>query len=160
VFPGERFSYDEERDVYICPAGEELKPVSRSVKKARYSKEYLIYGTKECRTCPVRQQCTTSKYGRKIKRWVHQKVLDRLRARLRDNPEILKQRKALVEHPFGTIKVAMDHERLLMKGLKHVGTEIKLTVLCYNFKRVMSILGIETMIEMLKTGKNPAMQPA
>jgi transposase len=159
LFSRERFSYDDERDAYICPAGEELKPVSRGVKKARYSKEYRVYGTKECGSCPLRLECTTSKYGRKIKRWVHHEVLDRLRARLRENPEILKQRKSLVEHPFGTIKVAMNHERLLMKGLKHVGTEIKLTVLCYNFKRVMSILGIETMIEMLKTSKNPAMQP-
>jgi transposase len=151
VFPRDRFGYDEERDVYVCPAGADLKVVGRDVKHARYSKEYRIYGTKECKGCPLRAQCTTSKYGRKIKRWVNQEVLDRLRARLRENPEILRRRKALVEHPFGTIKVAMNHERFLMKGLRHVATEIKLTVLCYNFKRVMSILGKGKMIEMLKT---------
>ena len=59
-------------------------------------------------------------------------------------------RKALSEHPFGTIKVAMNHERLLLKGLKNVATEIKLTVLSYNFKRVISILGVATLIEKLK----------
>ena len=67
---------------------------------------------------------------------------------------MLRLRKALSEHPFGTIKVAMNHERLLLKGLKHVATEIKLTVLSYNFKRVMSIMGVPTMIEKLQQGPN------
>jgi transposase len=153
VFTRDRFEYSEERDVYVCPTGAELTVVSRGMKKARYSKEFLVYGTKACQGCPLRLQCTRSKYGRKIKRWVHHVVLDRLKARLRERPEIIRMRKALVEHPFGTIKVGMGHDRLLMKGLKNVGTEIKLTVLSYNFKRVMSILGTATMIELLKPGK-------
>jgi len=153
VFSRKRFKYDNERDLYVCPAGAELIPVSRGMKKARYSKEFLIYATKECKDCPLRSQCTTSKYGRKLKRWAHHEVLDRLKARNRKNPGILRRRKTLVEHPFGTIKVGMGHERLLMKGLRNVGTEIKLTILSYNFKRVMSILGTATMIEMLKAEK-------
>ena len=152
VFPLTRFEYDPERDVYVCPTGAKLTAVSRGVKKARYSKEFLIYATKSCHGCPLRIQCTTSKTGRKIKRWVHHAVLDRLKARLRENPEIMRRRKALVEHPFGTIKVAMNHDRLLLKGIGKVGTEIKLTVLSYNLKRVMNILGISAMIEMLKSG--------
>jgi transposase len=151
VFPRDRFTYDEERDLYMCPSGAELTVVGRGMKKARYSKEYLVYGTKDCLGCPLLSQCTTSKSGRKIKRWRHHAVLDRLRARLLEDPEMIRRRKALVEHPFGTIKVGMGHDRLLMKGIKNVGTEIKLTVLSYNFKRVMSILGTATMIEMLKT---------
>ncbi len=153
VFPLTRFEYDPKRDLYVCPAGAQLKPVSRGVKKARYSKEFLVYATHVCHGCPLRIQCTTSKTGRKIKRWVHHAVLDRLKARLLEKPEIIRMRKALVEHPFGTIKVGMGHDRLLLKGLRNVGTEIKLTVLSYNLKRVMNILGISAMIEMLKPGK-------
>jgi len=154
VFSSKRFKYDDVRDLYVCPAGAELRAVSRGVEKnARYDKEIMIYATKECNGCPLRSKCTTSKYGRKIKRWVHYEVLDRLRERLRDNPEIIRRRKALVEHPFGTIKVGMGHDRMLLKGLRNVGTEIKLTVLSYNLKRVMSILGIEKMIEMLNPEK-------
>ena len=152
MFARDEFEYDKGRDLYVCPAGAELTAWSRSVKKARYPKEYRLYATVQCQGCPLRVQCTTSKHGRQMKRWVHHDVLERLQERNRENPEILRQRKALVEHPFGTIKVAMNHERLFLKGIKNVGTEIKLTTLSYNFKRVMSILGIATMIEMLKTG--------
>jgi len=77
-------------------------------------------------------------------------VLDRLQARMRAHPEMLGLRKALAEHPFGTIKVAMNHERLLLKGLRHVATEMRLTVLSYNFKRVISIMGVATLIEKLR----------
>lgn len=153
VYSQKRFKYDDANDLYKCPAGAELKAVSRAVKKARYDKEIIIYATKACDGCPLRSKCTTSKYGRKIKRWAHQDVLERLKTRLTENPEILRRRKALVEHPFGTIKVGMGHDRLLMKGFRNVGTEIKLTVLSYNFKRAMKIIGVGKMIEMLKQEK-------
>jgi len=150
LFTRAEFAYDADRDVYVCPQGAELTVMSRTSKQARHRKEFRVYATKQCQGCPLRAQCTTSKYGRRIKRWVHHEVLERLQARMRGHPEMLVLRKALSEHPFGTIKVAMNHERLLLKGLKHVATEIKLTVLSYNFKRVMSIMGVATMIEKLK----------
>jgi transposase len=153
IYPRRLFQYNEERNVYVCPAGAELRIVARGVDKRNRKKEFWVYGTKSCPGCPLLKQCTTSKTGRKIKRWVHQAVIDRLQTRLKAKPEILRRRKALVEHPFGTIKVGMGHDRLLLKGFRNVGTEIKLTVLSYNFKRVMSIFGTATMIEMFKAQK-------
>jgi len=150
LFSRAEFTYDTDRDLYVCPQGAELTVMSRTSKKARYAKEFRIYATRQCLNCPLRARCTTSKYGRRIKRWVHHEVLERLRARVSAHPEVLQRRKGLCEHPFGTIKVAMNHERLLLRGLKSVATEIKLTVLSYNFKRVLSILGAVTMIEKLK----------
>ena len=150
LFPRAEFAYDANRDLYVCPQGAELTVKSRTSRKARYQKEFRVYATKHCQGCPLRPRCTTSKYGRTIKRWVHHAVLERLQERMRGHPEMLARRKALSEHPFGTIKVAMNHEQLLLKGLKHVATEIKLTVLSYNLKRVISILGVATLIQNLK----------
>lgn len=152
LFSRKRFKYDEARDLYVCPEQAEMTPTSKGVKKSpRTSWEFLLYTTRACAGCPVRSQCTSSKTGRTIRRWVHHAVLDRLQARLDENPDIIRKRKALVEHPFGTIKIAMGHERLLTKGIANVATEIKLTVLGYNFKRVLSILGLETLIAMIKS---------
>lgn len=148
VFERERFGYDQERDVYVCPQGEELRSTKVTTER---NKKFKVYATKACRDCPLRRQCTTSKYGRKIKRWVDQAVIDRLNTRNRGQPELLKQRKTLAEHPFGTIKRGMDQGYFLLKGIKKVSTEIGLTILSYNLKRVINIMGVEKMIMSMKT---------
>lgn len=142
LFTREDFTYDEGQDIYVCPAGAELRVTSKGT-------THNVYATSKCRGCALRLRCTTSKNGRKIKRWVNQEILDRLLARMRDNPEVLRRRKALAEHPFGTIKVSMNHERFLTKGLENVGTEISLAAISYNLKRVVSILGVQRLIEKL-----------
>lgn len=143
VFPNKRFGYDQERDLYLCPQGEELSWRGFAKKQG---KQYKIYRTKACRGCPLRALCTTSKYGRKILRWVDQEVLERLQARNRGRPDLLKLRKTLAEHPFGTIKGAMNQGKFLLKGINKVSIEFGLTVLGYNFKRVLNHLGVEKML--------------
>ena len=146
IFEQKQFRYDQQRDLYVCPQGEELR--FRSVKHER-NKQFKVYKTKACGGCPLRAQCTTSKYGRKLVRWVDQEVIDRLQARNRGRPELLKLRKTLAEHPFGTIKWGMDQGFFLLKGMRKVTTEFGLTVLSYNLKRVLHILGVEQMISSL-----------
>jgi transposase len=144
VFGAEQFRYQAERDSYVCPQGEEM--TLRGKQKKMHGKEYKIYQTKACAGCPLRAKCTKSKKGRKIMRWEHQEVLDRLKQRMANNPGIMKERKKLSEHPFGTIKRAMDQGYFLLKGIKKVTTEISLTVLAYNLKRVINIFGAEQVI--------------
>jgi transposase len=143
VFANNRFRYDAERDLYVCPQGEELH--FRHLSK-KGGKQFKVYKTKACTDCPLRAQCTTSKYGRKLLRWVDQEVLERLQARNRGRPELLKLRKTLAEHPFGTIKGAMNQGSFLLKGINKVSIEFGLTVLSYNFKRVLNHLGVERML--------------
>jgi transposase len=148
LFPAERFTYDGVRDLYVCPQGEEL--TFRSKEKGSNKKEYRLYRSDACGACPLRAQCTTSKRGRKLRRWVHEDVLERLRERIRGQPALLKERKKLAEHPFGTIKRAMDQGYFLLKGIKKVTIETSLTVLGYNMKRVINIMGVEKMINSMK----------
>ena len=63
-----------------------------------------------------------------------------------DNKDMVKKRQCLVEHPFGTMKRAFDQGYMLMRGKEKVGAEVSLTVLAYNMKRVMNILGPERLI--------------
>jgi hypothetical protein len=148
LFPAERFTYDGVGDLYVCPQGEEL--TFRSKEKGSNKKEYRLYRSDACGACPLRAQCTTSKRGRKLRRWVHEDVLERLRERIRGQPALLKERKKLAEHPFGTIKRAMDQGYFLLKGIKKVTIETSLTVLGYNMKRVINTMGVEKMINSMK----------
>jgi len=144
IFPAEQFIYDQARDLFVCPQGEEL--TYRGLGQGSNKKEYRLYRTNACGGCPLRRQCTSAKLGRQLRRWVNQDVLERLKERIRGQPELLKERKKLAEHPFGTIKRAMDQGYFLTKGIKKVTTEISLTILSYNLKRVINILGVEKMV--------------
>jgi len=148
VFNADQFHYVPERDLYVCPQGEELRYRYTTFDKER-NKELKVYMTKACGACPLRAQCTTSKYGRRLKRWVHQEVLERLQQRNRARPDLLKLRKTLAEHPFGTIKRTMNQGYFLLRGIKKVTTEAGLTVLSYNLKRVLNIMGVAEMIRSL-----------
>ena len=150
IFPQDQFRYEAERDVYVCPQGEELQYQYTTTDK-EVNKDFRIYATRACANCPLRAQCTTSEQGRRIKRWVEQAVIERLQQRNRGQPELLKQRKALVEHPFGTIKRTMNQGYFLLKGIKKVSTETGLTVLSYNLKRVINIMGVAALISSMET---------
>jgi hypothetical protein len=67
--------------------------------------------------------------------------------RVRARPEMMRRRQQLSEPPFGTIKRAMNQGYFLMRGLNQVGAEMSLTVLSYNLKRVINIVGVKKMIE-------------
>ncbi len=41
----------------------------------------------------------------------------------------------------------MGHRYFLMKGLNKVGAEMSLTILSYNIKRVINIIGVKQMTE-------------
>jgi hypothetical protein len=66
--------------------------------------------------------------------------------RVRAHPEIMKVRKELIEHVFGTMKRSMDQGYFLLRTRKKVAAEMSLTVLAYNLKRVITILGVKGLI--------------
>ncbi|MGY0572789.1 transposase [Bradyrhizobium sp. RDM12] len=63
------------------------------------------------------------------------------------DPIWMTRRRASVEHPFGTMKWLMAGPRFLVKGLKKAKAELALGVLCYNLKRLISILAVPALLE-------------
>lgn len=138
------FTYLSERDCYVCPAQAELTFRFASHEKGR---DIKYYASSACQSCQTRRLCTTNKSGRRLSRLVNEEAAERAARRARDSPEKMRLRQQIVEHPFGTIKRAMDSGYFLMRGLQKVGAEMSLTVLSYNIKRVVNILGVAKMIE-------------
>ena len=87
-----------------------------------------------CLTCALKPRCTPDKVKR-VKRWEHEGVLDKMQARLDRLPEAMPIRRQTVEHTFGTLKAWMGSTHFLTKTLKNVRTEMSLQVLAYNMKR-------------------------
>jgi len=86
--------------------------------------------------CKLKSRCTINPY-RQVARSIDEEVLDRMETRLKANPEILRQRREIVEHPFGSIKQWMNQGAFLMLGLEKVRAEFSLTALAYNMTRVL-----------------------
>ncbi len=146
LFGKEDFRYDPENDCYGCPAGEQLTFRFQSTEQGR---ERRTYATSACAHCALKPQCTRSSQGRRITRWTYEDLLEDMQRRVRASPEKMRLRKQLVEHPFGTIKRAWNQGYFLTKGLESVNAEMSLTVLAYNIKRAIKILGVPRMMEAL-----------
>ena len=133
------FIYIAKDDEYQCPAGE--RAIYRFSTLERNGLNAHVYWTSACPTCAIKDQCTTGEY-RRIRRWEHEEVLERVQQRLDKKPEAMTLRRRTVEHVFGTLKHWMGSTHFLTKTLAHVGTEMSLHVLAYNIKRVIAILGM------------------
>ncbi|MFA5868694.1 MAG: IS1182 family transposase [Candidatus Bathyarchaeia archaeon] len=138
-FYADRFVYDECSDSYLCPAGSRL--VFRGWSRDR-GKVMGVYRSDACFSCPFfMSKCTRNKVGRIVYRWEHEGLLEEMEERLRAEPWRMDARRDTVEHPFGSMKRAFNQGYLLLKGLRKVGGEVGFTMLAYNMRRALNILG-------------------
>jgi len=146
LFDRAAFKYLEKDDEYECPASERLTCRTECTDKGKQLKRYW---SSACSACPIKAKCTTGN-ERRVSRWVHEDVLERAQARLANKPDMMRTRRATVEHPFGTIKSWMGSTRFQMKTLPRVSTEMSLHVLSYNMKRAINLLGTEKILATIR----------
>jgi hypothetical protein len=108
------------------------------------------YWTSACKSCALKARCTTGP-ERRISRWEHEAVLEKVQSRLDRNPAAMTVRRQTAEHPFGTIKGWMGATHFLMRGLGKVSTEMALNVLAYNMNRVIAIVGVSALLAAMTT---------
>src|SRR5713101_7893503 len=145
-FGKQDFVYMPEEDVYRCPAGEKLK---FHYANEEHGQKMRRYWTNACKTCAIKDQCTTGK-ERRITRWEHEHVLETVQQRLDQDPQAMRRRRETVEHPFGTLKMRMGATHFLMKTLPKVASEMALSVLAYNLTRVMNIVGTRAVLAAIR----------
>ena len=146
VYPKELFRYDATQDCYHCPAGQEL---ARAGVGSKNGKERIYYlNTAACRPCPLKAQCTTARY-RKLSRLQNEPVVERQAARVKERPEVVAERKTIVEHVFGTLRL-WGHDEFLCRGLGMVRAEFSLSALTYNLRRALNIVGVAQLLAVLR----------
>jgi transposase len=144
LFDKSMFRYDKRGRCYWCPAGQKLTYRMTREEKGRTIEYYVAEG---CGACPLKSRCTRSQDNRRITRHVDEDLLDAMAKRVEAEPWKVRQRKELSEHPFGTMKSSMGAGNFLTRGLRNVRTEASLTMLAYNLKRVLNILGPGKLLE-------------
>ena len=136
------FVYDKQNDEYIGPQGYLLK--TSGVWYQNKNAKFKQYKTKSCLNCKVRKRCTKSKTGKLISRTEHSWLLERNQRLANENKTLYKQRKAIVEHPYGTIK-RQTMGISTKKGMHRASADVGLMFTAYNFRRLINILGQENL---------------
>lgn len=147
LFGKERFVYEPELDCYLCPNQQRL--TFRFQSSESKNKKFRYYWTLACLNCPIKAQCTTNKKFRRIKRWEHEAIAERVQKRVLAHSIIMKLRKQIVEHPFGTMKFWNDQRHFLTKGLEKVKGEFSLSTLAYDIKRAINVVGVRALVAAL-----------
>jgi hypothetical protein len=144
LFTREAFTYDKAGDSWTCPAGETLRPCEISEER-----QITRYGTTACSDCALKPQCTKGK-SRRITRHVYEDAREAMHQRAVTEPSWMALRRNLVEHPFGIMKWLMGRPRFLVRGLRKASAEMALTVLGFNLKRTINILGVPALLAALE----------
>ncbi|HPC76669.1 MAG TPA: transposase, partial [Synergistales bacterium] len=146
IFTEAHFRYDRERDIYLCPAGKELKP--KSLHRGRGSIDYGA-SRADCEACPLRSGCTTNKAGRTVKRHCRQEDLDVMleESRSKASKKDIKKRQHLMERSFARGK-RYGYDRARWRRLWRVSIQEYL------------VCAVQNIQVLLKRGGGPVKDPA
>lgn len=149
-FSKNRFVYDPARDCYLCPEGHPLYYSSTHARKGK--RHYRMGDSRLCRQCRYFGQCTKARQGRSIIRLRNEEVKLKLEAQYEETSSqiIYARRKTRVEHPFGHIKRNLKTDSFLLRGLEGVKAETSILATCFNVARMITILGVEKLIDKFK----------
>ena len=142
LFPKWRFTYDKERDLYVCPNNQEL--IYRTTTLEGY-REYKS-DSKKCQNCPLLSQCTRSKNKVKVVTrhvWEEKVRLNRLS---KSGKMLYKFRKEKIERSFADSIELHGLRYCRLRGLKNVSEQALLTAACQNIKKIVTQLVILSLL--------------
>jgi hypothetical protein len=137
-FTRDDFSYDKERDLYLCPGGKLLTSTG-NIDQGRIL--YYRARKSDCATCSLKPQCTTGPM-RKVTRDVDEEVRDRVRALANTEPfqQSCRERKK-VEMLFAHMKRILKLDRLRLRGLSGARDEVLLVATAQNLRKLAKYVG-------------------
>jgi transposase len=134
TFSHSDFTFDAERNHYVCPAGKLLKPAApnRLKNPYRYRASQL-----DCRDCALKPQCCPNMLGRKIDRSPFEPARDVARELTKTAAyrQSRKDRKK-VEMLFAHLKRILRLDRLRLRGPKGASDEFLLAATAQNLRRM------------------------
>jgi transposase len=128
------FSFDPERNIYVCPAGKSLTTTGRvlSDNTLRY-----LASTRDCGPCPLKRRCCPSTPSRKIPRDINEDARDVARA-VYGTPAFDQSRRdrKRVEMLFAHLKRILKLGRLRLRGPCGAQDEFLLAAIAQNLRKL------------------------
>jgi len=139
TFSREDFTFDKERNVYICPAGKVLTTTG----KVATDGETLYYRarTRDCRSCLLKAQCCPKAPWRRIPRSIYEEARDVARALAKTEAfERSRHDRKRVEMLFAHLKRIFRLGRLRLRGPCGALFEFTLAAIAQNLRRLAKLV--------------------
>jgi transposase len=134
----EDFTFDKDRNVYVCPQGKLLHTTGRI-----HDSDVLLYRarTSDCGPCPLKPKCCPKAPERKIPRSIHEDARDAARA-LVDTEAFEQSRRdrKRVEILFAHLKRILRLGRLRLRGPRGAQDEFTLAAIAQNLRRLAKLV--------------------
>jgi transposase len=141
-FSAEVFVYDQATNTFRCPAGCQLKQVS---KRAGTGKVDYLYEARseDCQQCAHRAECCPKTKQRRVTRVEEDEAVKRFRKKMEgeEAKAIYKTRSQIAEFPNCWLKQKFGLRRFHVRGLVKVGAEMLWHVIAYNVQQWIRLLG-------------------
>jgi len=139
TFSRDDFTFDKERNVYVCPAGKVLATTGKLVNDG----ETLLYlaSTGDCRTCLFKAQCCPKTPFRRIPRSIYEEARDVARALAKTEAfERSRHDRKRVEMLFAHLKRILRLGRLRLRGPRGAQFEFTLAAIAQNLRRLAKLV--------------------
>lgn len=134
------FTYDKDRDVYICPEQKTLTTTGRV-----FTGNTLYYRSSklDCDPCPLKNRCCPIAPARRIPRDVNEAARDQARAMMGTEAFRRSARKRKkIETRFGDVKWNLGLTRLRLRGMTGARDEFHLVATIQNLRRLAKLTAI------------------
>src|SRR5262245_5324792 len=138
TFSREDFRFDEERNIYICPAGNVLTTTGHIGPDhgIRY-----VASLPDCRTCMLKPRCCPNMPSRRIVRDVNEDARDIARALAKTEAfERSRRYRKCVEMLFAHLKRILRLGRLRLRGPRGAQDEFTLAAIAQNLRRLARLI--------------------
>jgi hypothetical protein len=134
----DKFSYDAQQNIYLCPAGASLTARGREFCPGVVLHKYVAR-VEVCAACPFRSECCPGNqhHGRSVVRAVHSPEVRQFAQKMQTETakSIYRQRGAVAEFPHAWIKDKLGLRQFRLRGLLKVGLEVLWAALTYNIQQ-------------------------
>lgn len=142
------FTYDADRDLYVCPNGKTLPVSSRQ-------SDRIVYRChpRDCRECPLKTLCLAEDAKhRSIPRTPNEAARERniARCHTEDGRAALKRRKTVVEPPFGHMKRYGGLKMANCRTTPRVQVKVTIAAIGWNLMKLLRKVGSGSLLRLFR----------
>src|ERR1700722_4161527 len=143
TFSRDDFTYDHERDIYVCPGGSMLATTGTHVNEGAT----LLYraSRRDCGACPLKLRCCPKEPARKIPRSIHEGARDMARKIAQSwQGRTSRRLRKKVEMLFAHLKRILKLDRLRLRGPNGARDEFHLAATAQNLRKLAMLIPAPT----------------